>query len=148
MKYLFTVQPEMKEDVPAFPDTARKKIEQIKRKQEEPVPKVFDHSARLFIDTHFTKGVVYIVKKIGYNDEGFVDSAIEHVFDIGTEAERLAKANKYLKFSCQNIRFSTVVQQVNEQLNCNRFELLLIKKDASGIVVLEKITPQNIHIRD
>lgn len=87
---------------------------------------------------------VFQVSQMYYNKEGIVDYQTDNIFDVGTEEERYSKAIKYIRVTCQQMLYSTMVMYPDGGHLKNRFEIFLYKKDASKLEVLHKITRSNL----
>jgi hypothetical protein len=87
---------------------------------------------------------VFQVSQLYYNKEGIVDYQTDNIFDVGTEVERYSKAIKYIRVTCQQMLYSTMVMYPDGGHLKNRFEIFLYKKEASKLEVLNKITRSNL----
>jgi hypothetical protein len=87
---------------------------------------------------------VFQVSQMYYNKEGIVDYQTDNIFEVGTEEERYSKAIKFIRVTCQQMLYSTMVMYPDGGHLKNRFEIFLYKKEASKLDVLKKITRSNL----
>lgn len=99
---------------------------------------------KTFLEKSAIEGVIYQVSHLFYNKDGVLESQTDNLFEIGTDDERLEKAKRYLKITCQNILYSTIAKDTEGGILNTKFEIHLLKKDKDGVDILYRVNKNNL----